>query len=201
MKFTRKRVAVLGGVIAVAAAIAVPAALAATYVGNLQVGDTTQTGRLFRDGIPSKCENGPKTNPGLVADAGVRSRDTRRFWNNSGRAQCVNVRLYHNCGPTDPSNVNAFVQANSVFVPADPSLNYLADAGQSGGGILFPAQRMSFVVGANQQFDVTVATVDADLLVCDNYRLVVNIGSVSLQGASSAEGAVTAARGAAVDHR
>jgi hypothetical protein len=196
MKFTRKRLALFGGVVAVAAAIAVPAAIAAVYPGSLGPGDTTQTDRLFRDGIPSNCFNG-KANPGLAGVGGVRSRDTRSFWNPTAKPQCVLVRLTHNCGGADVNRVNAFSQANSTFVAADPSLNYLGDAGQSGGGGPFPPQAFSFVVAPFQTFDVTVATVDIDLLNCASYLLTVQVGNPGLKGGPAA----AAKWSMAVDHR
>jgi hypothetical protein len=96
-------------------------------------------------------------------------------------------------------DTNAFSQANQPFEALDPSANYLADAGQSGGGIFFPPQHFSFVIGALQNFDVTVSQVDGPIPPACFYNLTVNIGTVSLQAASSASAATTSR--ANVDHR
>lgn len=167
MRFTRKRLAILGGVIAVAAAIAVPVALGATFYGTLSPGDATQTDRLFRDGVPSNCYNG-KTDPGLFAGAG-KLRDTRTFYNPTPKWQCVQVRLTHT---NSPSAFNAFVQANAPFVAATPNANYLGDAGQSGSPEAF-----SFWAAPFSYFDVTVNEVYGPGVGISGYTLTVNIGN------------------------
>jgi len=178
------------------AAVAVPVAFAAKVAGSLSITDTPQLDRLFRDGVASNCF-APKANPGTIGDAAVRVRDTYTYFNGSGRAQCTHVYLRHLClfGGLD---VNAFAQANQPFEALNPSLNYLADAGQSGGGLFFPAQHFSFVVGALDSFDVTVAQVDGPIPPACFYNLTVNIGTVSLQ-APAATGFTTSR--ANVDHR
>ena len=164
MKLRRKRLVVLGAAIATAAAVAVPVALAVTVNGSLSVTDPRQHDRLFRDGLPSDCAG--KANPGLVGDGHVRPYDRYRLTNHTGAAKCVHVFLQHVCGP-----VNAFAQANSTFLPGDPSAHYLGDAGQSGS-----PQNFSFRVHGGQSFDVVVAEVDGALhgLPCP-YRLTVSI--------------------------
>ncbi len=169
MRFTRKRLALLGGAVVLAAAIAVPVALSATFPGTLSITDDFQNDRLFRDGVPSNCWTAlPKANPGLLGDATLRNRDTRTFTNATPKAQCVHVFLTHQCLDAPGGiPVNAFSQANAPFDPLDPSLNYLGDAGQSGGANIAPpsftAQHFSFVVPAFSSYDVTVAQVDNPL--------------------------------------
>jgi hypothetical protein len=165
MKFRSKRLFVLGAVIAVAAAVAVPVALAVTFTGSLSVTDPRQHDRLFRDGLPSDCAG--KANPGLIGDGHVRPFDRYRLTNHTGSPLCVHVFMQHACGFD-----NAFAQANSTFLPADPSAHYLGDAGQSAS-----PQSFSFRVHGGQSFDVVVAEVDGELhgLPCP-YRLTVNVG-------------------------
>lgn len=176
-KITRKRLAVFGATFAAVLAVAVPAAWAGTTLiqGSLSPGDTVQTDRLFRDGVPSTC-NTFKFNPGLLGDAGLRSADAYTFWNATNQFQCVTVRLRTACGPIDPVGVNGFVVAYEGvgYNPLDPSLNWIADAGQSG-------QPMQFgvVVAPFETFQVVVSTVDVDLLNCNSYTLVVQIGKTA----------------------
>ena len=178
MKFRSKRLVVLGAVIAAAAAVAVPVALAVTFSGTLSVTDAKQHDRLIRDGSPSGCHG--KLNPGLVGDGHIRPYDRYRLTNHAGSAMCVHVFLQHNCNP-----FNAFSQANSTFIPTNPSANYLGDAGQSGS-----PQSFSFTVGAGHSFDVVVSEVGQGgqhALPCP-YRLTVTIGGQHTFVASSGSG-------------
>ena len=177
MKFRSKRLFVLGAVIAVAAAVAVPVALAVTFTGSLSVTDPKQHDRLVRDGIPSGCHG--KANPGLIGDGHVRPYDKYRLTNHAGSASCVHVFLQHDCQP-----FNAFAQANSTFLPGDPSANYLGDAGQSDS-----PQSFSFTVPGGHSFDVVVAEVDGALhgLPCP-YRITVTIGGQQTFVTSSGSG-------------
>jgi hypothetical protein len=177
MRSRNKRLAVLGAVIATAAAVAVPVALAVTFSGSLSVTDAKQHDRLFRDGFPSGCHG--KANPGLIGDGHTRPYDKYRLTNHSG-STCVHVFLEHACGADD-----AFAQANSVFLASDPSAHYLGDAGQSGS-----PQSFSFPVHGGQSFDVVVAEVDGGLhaLPCP-YWLTVTGGGQQPFVASSATGA------------
>jgi len=178
MKSRSKRLAVLGAALAATAAVAVPVALAVTFSGTLSATDAKQHDRLFRDGFPSGCHG--KANPGLIGDGHTRPYDRYRLTNHSGSGQCVHVFLEHRCGFDD-----AFGQANSVFLPSDPSAHYLGDAGQSGS-----PQSFSFPVHGGQSFDVVVAEVDGGLhaLPCP-YRFTVTIGGHEVFATSSATGA------------
>lgn len=174
MRFTRKRLGVLMGVIAVAVAVAVPVALGMTFVGSLSADDRKMTHeRLLRIGDPSTC-HGAKSNPGTTGPIGRRSFDKYSFTNNSTSARCVNVRLQHNCEFAGGGTFNAFAHANAPFVPSDPSLNYLGDASNSAS-----PQHFAFRVAAGQRFDVVVGAVDPDSAhppyPC-NYTLDVNFG-------------------------
>ena len=210
MRFSRKRLALLVGAVVLAAAVAVPVALGAKFPGTLSITDDFQNDRLFRDGVPSNCWTAvPKANPGIIGDATLRNRDTRAFTNATSKPQCVHVFLTHSCLDAPGGlPVNAFSQANAPFDPLDPSLNYLGDAGQSGGANIAPpsftAQHFSFVVAPFSSYEVTVAQVDNPLLVPCFYNLTVNAGVASLQapGGAGAAGAWGARLNpATVDHR
>jgi hypothetical protein len=208
MRFTRKRLAVLGGAVVLAAALAVPVAFGAAFPGTLSSTDTVQTDRLFRDGIPSNCWTPlSKANPGLFGDGLPRFYDARTFVNATPKFQCVHVFLMHTCLDVSPGGIpiNAFSQANTVFDPADPSLDYLGDAGQSGGANLSGAgitrQHFSFVVGPFSNYDVTVSQVDWPIPPTCFYNLQVNAGVASLLGPSGAGVTAARANARAVDHR
>jgi hypothetical protein len=212
LKFTRRRIAIGVAAAAAALAVAVPVAIGGITVfpGSLSPGDTPQTDRLFRDGVPSVCLwngvnvigppgvpfgvpiPGPsKPNPGLFGDAGARVADTYTFWNASVRPQCVTVTLRHQCGSLiDPLGVNAFAAMYARYEPTDPSLNWFADAGQSG-----TPERFGLVVPALRTFQVVVSTVDLDLLNCNAYPLTVQIGKTATL--TTAGGAGPTATGAA----
>jgi hypothetical protein len=182
--------------------MAVPVALGGITVfpGSLSPGDTAQTDRLFRDGTPSVCVwsvfgtpiPGPsKPNPGLFGDALARVADVYTFWNASVRPQCVTVTLRHQCGALiDPLGVNAFAAIYARYEPTDPSLNWFADAGQSG-----TPERFGLVVPAFRTFQVVVSTVDLDPLNCNAYQLTVQIGKTATL--TTAGGAGPTATGAA----
>lgn len=173
MRFTRKRLATLGGVVALAAAVVVPVALATNYAGSLVTFDQQMKGRLFRDGVASTCHG--KANPGLAENTGLRSYDRYRFQNSTNQTQCVHVFMKHNCLVAG-AKVNAFAQANTVFIPGDPSHNYLGDAGQSGSPPDFPAQSFSFSVSAGSPYDVVVGQVSHGSINC-TYNLNVTVGA------------------------
>jgi hypothetical protein len=121
MRFTRKRLAVLGGAVVIAAALAVPVALGATFAGTLSFTDDFQNDRLFRDGLASNCYQSPivNQNPGIIGDATLRNRDTRAFSNATSKPQCVHVFLTHSCLDAPGGlPVNAFAQANAPFDPS-----------------------------------------------------------------------------------
>jgi hypothetical protein len=178
MRSRSKRLALLGAAVVAVAAVVVPVALGVTFTGSLSPFDAKQHDRLFRDGFPSSCHG--KANPGLIGDGLSRSYDKYRLTNHNSSGKCVHVFLEHLCEPA-----NAFGQANTTFLPSDPSAHYLGDAGQSDS-----PQGFSFFVGAGHSFDVVVAEVDGghDALPCP-YRVTVTIGGQQIFTASSATGA------------
>ena len=94
--------------------------------GALATTDLTQTGRLNRLSPPSAC-GVFKANPGLAATTGSRYYDSYTFTNTSTSSVCVSVSLQATNG------VGMYLAMYSgSFVPANPSTNWLGDAGTSG---------------------------------------------------------------------
>lgn len=127
-----------------------------------------QTGRLFRDGIPSTCAS-PKANPGLGATTtGARQYDAYVF--TAANSGCITVTL------TSGSAAGLFSVAynSSGFVPATPNVNYLADAGGSN-----ITTSYAFNVTAGQQFTIVVHEVNTGGGIGVNYTLNVN-GSIRI---------------------
>jgi len=174
MMFSRKRLALVGAVIATVA-IAVPVAWSAvTATGTLSHYDKQMHNRLFRDGATQDC-HGTKANPGIFDDGGAtRSYDKYTFKNTATTSKCGHVFLVQAC--VNSIGDNALAQANAPFDITDPSLNWLGDFGSSD-----PVQSFSFPVAAGQSFDVVVGAVDNEaeggILPCP-YALTVTIGGV-----------------------
>ncbi|QQS42715.1 MAG: carboxypeptidase regulatory-like domain-containing protein [Acidobacteriota bacterium] len=103
----------------------------------------TQTGRLVRNGVASSCAV-PKASPGLQDALPNRRYDSYVY--TASASGCVTVTL-------STSSLALFSAAynNSGFVSANPTTNYLADAGVSAA-----ATSYSFNVTAGQQFTVVV---------------------------------------------
>jgi len=120
----------------------VPTCTAATttLTGSIAAGDTTQTGRLVRNGIASTCA-APKTNPGLQ-DSTVRRYDAYTF-TNGPTATCVTVNVTSGCG----TNLY-YVAYSGSYNPANVQQNFLADAGASFAG----TATFSFNVAAGATF-------------------------------------------------
>ena len=95
--------------------------------GILTATDATQTGRLFRTGVPATCAG--KTNPGLGANTtGARAFDSYSYTNTTGSPICVTVTLSTPPIPTIPIYLATYLGS---FVPTNPSTNFLGDAGSS----------------------------------------------------------------------
>ncbi len=80
MRFTRKRLAVLGGaVVLTAAALPYRWRFGATFPGTLSITDPIADDRLFRDGLREQLlpEPGVNPNPGLIGDGHIARTATR----------------------------------------------------------------------------------------------------------------------------
>jgi hypothetical protein len=93
----------------------------APITGSIAAGDTTQTNRLFRDGVPSTCAG--KTFPGESAAAPIRY-DQYTFTNTSGSAACIKVSIAGDFAVHSEAYLNS-------YDPANKGTNYLGDLGIS----------------------------------------------------------------------
>ena len=130
--------------------------------GSITGGDTTQTGRLFRNAVNGLCQ-APKVCPG-PNDSLVRQFDSFTVQNQSSTAQCVTVSLTSGCG------TNLFLAAYlGSYDPANICTNYLADNGSSFTGTSVP---MSFTLAAGATVVVVVHEITANS-GCASYSLLV----------------------------
>lgn len=123
-----------------------------------------QLGRMNRNGVASDC-GGLKTNPGLLTPAGTRRSDLYTFV--PPGSGCVWVTI------TAPAG-NLFHAAYDEmgFNSADPSINYLADSGQSPTA-LNPTHRMGFNVSEGVPFTVSVSEVSSMPASGFDYELII----------------------------
>lgn len=85
---------------------------------------TTQTNRVMRLGSPSTC-SAAQAVPSLYLFAVDLAYDSYTLTNTSGSTQCYDIFL------TQTASDLFVVAYSGSFSPADPSLNYLGDAGSS----------------------------------------------------------------------
>jgi hypothetical protein len=125
---------------------------------------TTQTGRLFRDGVPGTC--GGKAVP-VIFDA-VPHRYNAYTVQNPGPASCVTVRVIAQAGC---NNLPFTVAYTPSFNPAAIQANYRSDTGSSNlGG---DTTTMSFLAPANSPVVIDVVESSAAAGVC-NYTVQVS---------------------------
>lgn len=98
-----------------------------TITGTLEATDSTQTGRITRDGTPSVAAT-PKPFPGMNTTSGSRLYDSYTFTNSTGGTATYTFTILV------PDTSLFSVSYLGTFNPADPSQNYLADMGSSGTG-------------------------------------------------------------------
>jgi hypothetical protein len=106
----------------------------------------TQTGRIFRDGLPSTCAS-IKGNPGLNDVTPNRRFDSYTFSNPNSSPICVSVTF--TTGGSNPTLL--YSAAYSSFDPTAPSANFLGDPGGS-----VAITRYSFNAPANSNFTIVV---------------------------------------------
>jgi subtilisin-like proprotein convertase family protein len=138
--------------------------------GAIAAGDTTQTGRLFRDGVPSECVGTAKTCPGPSGTATLRF-DKYTLTNQNASPACVTVT------PTSTCGLNMFAAAYlTSYTPPPPSgnlcTNYLGDNGLSPQSTNGLGQSFSFTVPAGATFVLVVNEITANT-PCASYSLLV----------------------------
>src|SRR5580765_8152356 len=118
---------IAGGVLIVALALIAPslASADAHFSGSLTSGDPTQTGRLYRDGVPDTCA-APGT--GSIFDSAPHLYDTYEIVNN-GATGCVEVTV----GTTSCTGTGYIYSAaySPTFNPGNILENWQADLGTS----------------------------------------------------------------------
>jgi len=124
-----------------------------------------QTGRLSRGADAASCA-APLTNPGLLLTSGARQYDAYTFVNSDSLSQCVNVTMTSNNG----TNLYTASYNDSGFVPANPSLHFLADPGQS-----TITQQYSFTASPLKAFTVVVNDVNTTPASNSAYKLNVSL--------------------------
>jgi hypothetical protein len=132
-----------------------PNGAADVRTGSITTSDTTQTSRVFRDGIPSSCAGGVPT---AAPVAGTYHYDQYSFTNPTGLPACVTVDLdATGCGGTanNSTQINAY---SPTFDPANVMTNLVGKPGFSTIG----TGSLAFPIAAGASFVVTVHEVIAN---------------------------------------
>jgi hypothetical protein len=130
------------------------------FAGSIGAGDTTQTGRIIRNGVTTVC-GVAKAYPGTQDVLPNRRYDSYTFTNTSNATACITVNLTSSCG----TNIFGVAYLGS-YNPANIQQNYLADNGSS-----FPGTgTFAFNVPAGQTFVVVVHEVNVGA-GCAGYSL------------------------------
>ena len=129
----------------------------------------TQSGRLVVTGRPSFCNS--FTSPPSVTDTtGMRRFDAYTFANNTGKSQCVTIKM-----TTQTAGVLSTAVYNSNgFDPTNPLANYLGDAGRTD-----TTQTFSFFAAEGQSFTVVVYEIEPGAGVESPYTLTVFLDKCS----------------------
>lgn len=151
-----------GSQIALGQYVCQPSGAPIVQTGSITAGDTTQTGRINRDGVPSSCTGGAPT---AAPVAGTFSYDSYNYTNPTGAEACVTVEYdMTGCGGT--ANNSTQVNAYSSFDPANTNTNVIGKPGFSTVG----TGTLSFRVAAGASFTIVVHGVAAaGTGVCTSY--------------------------------
>ena len=130
-----------------------------TVITGTFTGVLTQSGRIFRDGIPSTCEG--KAYPGIFNVGTTYNYETYTFPNPGTVDSCVVVSFNPDSGVPVPCATNAHASAYlNSYDPANQGNNYLGDVGSS------VTQPFSFTVPAGEVFIVQISNTGVQA-VCD----------------------------------
>jgi hypothetical protein len=142
-----------------------------TYDWSSDGSESDQTGRLTRNGIQSTWAL-PKSNPGLFSPT---LQDYVVYTIGALTFDHIQVTIFQ------LSDSNVYSAAYSAFNPADPTANYLADAGLSSGE---PPedQFYQFVVAPSSFFDVTISTVNGTATAANGQTRILVEGFDGLPG-------------------
>ncbi len=135
-------------------------------VSGAFTGATSQSGRIFRDGIPSACPS--KVYPGIFNVGTIYNYETFTYPNTSGATSCVTINFDPNAGGS-PCGTNAHMSAYiGSYDPNNQGANFVGDVGSS------VTQPFSFDVPAGSQM-VLAVTNTASQAICDFAFQVVNL--------------------------
>lgn len=159
--------AALAGAASAAIVVMTPLAAyaAAAGAGTLvsPSGQSTTSGRVFRDAVPSTC-GVPKAFPG-TSGAGPRAY-TSHTLTNAGPAQCVTITV--NSSNCTSGNPNVFpVLYNGTFNPGALGTNYLADTGSSIGSVGSSSLSLAVNLAAGQTVTLVLQDVNGTPDTCD----------------------------------
>jgi hypothetical protein len=106
--------------------IPIVACAANAFTGAITGADALQTGQIQPDLYASTCDvpKGPRT----LQDTQPRRYDAYTFYNATGSAQCVTIRLTTPCGSDNNQALTSAAYLDS-FNPATITQNYLGDLG------------------------------------------------------------------------
>jgi hypothetical protein len=116
-------------------------------------GGTTQSGRIFRDGIANTCANKPY--PGIFNAGTTYNYETFTYGNTGTAPSCVTINFDPDAGAA-PCGTNAHASAYSTsYDPGNQGTNFLGDVGSS------VAQPFSFTIPAGESLVLAVTNTSA----------------------------------------
>lgn len=130
-------------------------------------GTNTQSGRIFRDALPSTCPS--KVYPGIFNAATTNNYESYTYTNTSAATACVTVNFNPDTAGAAPCSTNAHASAYlGSYDPANQAANFVGDVGSS------TTQPFSFDVPAGADL-VLVVTNTSSQAVCSFGFEVVNL--------------------------
>ncbi len=156
------------GPVATATPIPIVACAPNVFTGAITQGDALQSGQLPSDLYASTCDV-PKTAP-VVQDTQPRHYDAYTFYNATGSAQCITIRLNTACAYDNNQALTSAAYLDS-FNSADITQNYLGDLGYTAPTLT----EYQVTVPANHAYVVIVSEYGAGT-GCPGYTLQVSCG-------------------------
>lgn len=171
MKLKNRLFLCLAATVGAATLFACASASAQTFNGSITLGDLTQNGRMFRDGVPSDASLPPKAFPGVFDPGTPYHYDAYTFVNPFAVTTAFTITLATNTVSVFPFSETYL----GSFDPTNIGTNYLADGGSSadsGAPSIY-----SFNIPAGASFTVVVNEVTPSAGVAD-YELTLSPAAV-----------------------
>lgn len=128
-------------------------------------GTTTQSGRIFRDAIPSTCPS--KVYPGIFNVGTTYNYESYTYSNTDAAAACVTVNFDPDTVGASPCTTNAHASAYiGSYDPLNQATNFVGDVGSS------LAQPFSFEVPAGQDMVLVVTNTSAQGVCTYGFEIV-----------------------------